>query len=171
MLSGAIASTNSAAQAISRMERLARSSMIASSTTPTMTNARWVGTLMPESSRYAAAPTRAQAAAHFLIGARRATGSISASRPRVAKKMNPAIRPTWSPEIASRCARPDSRIALSAVFSIALRSPVRSAAANGPAEDDACARIRDETQWRTRESSESRPPLSPWGAAMGEGAP
>ena len=61
MLSGAIASTSSAAQAISRMERLARSSMIASSTTPTMTNARWVGTLIPESSRYAAAPTSAQA--------------------------------------------------------------------------------------------------------------
>ena len=51
MLSGAMASTSSAAQAISRIERLARSSMIASSTTPTMTKARWVGTLMPESSR------------------------------------------------------------------------------------------------------------------------
>ena len=89
----------------------------------------------------------------------------------MAKKMNPAIRPTWSPEIASRCASPASRIALSAVFSMALRSPVSSAVANGPAEGDVCARIRVETQWRTCDSNESGPPPSPEGAAIGLGAP
>ena len=89
----------------------------------------------------------------------------------MAKKMNPAIKPMWSPEIASRCARPESRIALSAVFSMALRSPVSSAVANGPAEGDVSARIRDETQWRTRDSNESGPPSSPAGAAIGSGAP
>ena len=73
---------------------LARSSMIASSTKPTMTKARCVGTLMPDSSRYAAPPSSAHPAAHFLIGILSATGSISASAPRAAKKMNPATRPT-----------------------------------------------------------------------------
>ena len=82
MLSGAIASTSSAAHAIRRMERLARSSMIASSTTPTMTKARWVGTLIAGKQQVSPRhPSSAQAAAHFLIGARRATGSIERQQP------------------------------------------------------------------------------------------
>ena len=73
---------------------LALSSMIASSTKPTMTKARCVGTLMPDSNRYAAPPSSAHPAAHFLIGMWSATGSISASSPRIAKKMSPATSPT-----------------------------------------------------------------------------
>ena len=62
-------------------------------------------------------------------------------------------------------------MACSVVFSMALRSPVSSAAAKGPAEGVVCARIRAETQWRTWERSESRPPPSLSGAANGCGAP
>ena len=60
-------------------------------------------------------------AAQVLIGKRSATGSTAASSARTVKKAMAATSPMWSPEMASRWARPAPRIAASVSTVTALR--------------------------------------------------
>ncbi len=66
------------------------------------------------------------------------------------KKTMAATRPKCSPEMASRWARPASRMAAVTSSPMAPRSPVSSAAATAAASPSRFERIRVVTRWRRR---------------------
>jgi hypothetical protein len=109
--SGRTSATATAAQATRRMVKAERSVSTASMTIAVMRKARWVGTVAPAKSTYAAVAMSAATAATFLAGMRSASQGTSAIPARNPNSRIAAMRPICSPEIESRWARPESRIA------------------------------------------------------------
>ena len=111
---------------------------------------------MPEIRKYSVHATMAANAAARTDGTRSASGSTSGHPNRTMKKMIPPTSTMCTPEIESRCARPDNRSASASAGVTKLLSPDTIAAAipppPGPAAAftfSASARRTAPSQWNT----------------------
>lgn len=129
--------------------------MMAPNTNAIMVNALSVGMVDPARIEYPKAAIRAMTAAHAFILYLTAIMGCRARTARTIKNTSPATRPICNPEMASKCARPASRMASTVTSGIAFLSPVISAVANMPVSPGRLALIRSPTDCLSLDCSNS----------------